>query len=189
MLSTDSGDSSDPLEKGQANATGSAKVGLAGANAAGPVPVVTGTDIRAANASEAAEPVKRPSDRAGQDGGPGLPRPAMPSPHRYQRRPARPRRVGWPLGHRRRPIPAARSRAHRHFDSTADGGAGRNHRHRRVAFDAACPALLDSRPPVGHQRVHTRFRGASAPKKSSDAVRLHESRCRGCRSPWSHRWQ
>jgi len=69
MLSTDSGDSSDPLEKGQANATGSAKVGLAGANAAGPVPVVTGTDIRAANASEAAEPVKRPSDRAGQDGG------------------------------------------------------------------------------------------------------------------------
>ena len=69
MLSTDSGDSSDPLEKGQANATGSAKVGLAGANATGPVPVVTGTDIRAANASEAAEPVKRPSDRAGQDGG------------------------------------------------------------------------------------------------------------------------
>ena len=58
MLSTDSGDSSDPLEKGQANATGSAKVGLAGANATGPVPVVTGTDIRAANASEAAEPVK-----------------------------------------------------------------------------------------------------------------------------------
>src|SRR5207245_5896393 len=45
------------------------KVGLAGANATGPVPVVTGTDIRAANASEAAEPVKRPSDRAGQDGG------------------------------------------------------------------------------------------------------------------------
>ena len=38
MLSTDSGDSSDPLEKGQANATGSAKVGLAGANATGPVP-------------------------------------------------------------------------------------------------------------------------------------------------------
>ena len=69
MLSTDSGDSSDPLEKGQANATGSAKVGPAGANATGPVPVVTGTDIRAANASEAAEPVKRPSDWGGQNGG------------------------------------------------------------------------------------------------------------------------
>ena len=191
MLSTDSGDSSDPLEKGQANATESAKVGLAGANATRPVPVVTGTDIRAANASEAAEPVKRPSDRAGQDGGrqdcpvlPCLPYTAINADRLDQGGLA-----GWPLGHRRRPIPAARSRAHRHFDSTADGGAGRNHRHRRVAFDAACPALLDSRPPVGHQRVHTRFRGASAPKKSSDAVRLHESRCRGCRSPWSHRWQ
>ena len=32
MLCTDSADSSDPPEKGQANATGSAKVGLAGAN-------------------------------------------------------------------------------------------------------------------------------------------------------------
>jgi hypothetical protein len=168
MLSTDSGDSSDPLREGtgQGHRIGEGRPCGRQRNRAG-----TGGHRHRYTSSQRLRSC-RPSETSFGPGwtgrrAPGLPRPAMPSPHRYQRRPARPRRAGWPLGHRRRPIPAARSRAHRHFVSTADGGAGRNHRHRRAAFDAACPALLDSRPPVGHQRVHTRFRGASAPRRPS----------------------
>src|SRR5207245_479373 len=181
------------------------KVGLAGANATGPVPVVTGTDIRAANASEAAEPVKRPSDRAGQDGGrqdcpvlPCLPHTAINADRLDQGGLAGPSDTD--AGQSRRLAAAliviSTAQLMVVLDATIVTVALPSMRRAlhfstvdlqwvisayTLAFGGLLLLKIFKSDPTRQQ--------SEGPAVSSDAVRLHESRCRGCRSPWSHRWQ